>query len=215
MRKLLLAILLLALPDDPQGEKMTVAENPVWPLESVGDRHPCMTGNQWSPPGHTGVDLVFPRMPGDPSGHFDGQFSRGNALYFTPFGAHCIACEAGKVVYARPDKNGFRVRLATFTGVHLLNLHLENLLVTPTHEWFGDEIRKISNGGQLLLRKQRLGVQGGDPTDKGPPRAFVHDHFELRVPATWAQAAGTKLKPDGWGMVPIDPKPYLNACAFT
>jgi hypothetical protein len=134
-----------------------------WPVLPIAGRKPCVT-QEWNPPGHLGVDIAFPRRPGDPPERADDPRSAAGRFH-VPGDGLVVAVAAGRVRYAAKHENGFRVRLEhADTGSDSIYLHLADLRVAA---------------GDVVPVGQLLGVMGGDPSP-ADPRHFLHLHFELR-----------------------------------
>lgn len=137
-----------------------------WPAPTLADgRRPVIT-NEYSPPAHPGVDVMYVRASGDPPG-------RGNERYDVPAGTPALAARAGVVRIAASWSRGHAVQIVHDDGRYTNYLHLENLEVSE---------------GQRVAAGARLGRIGADPTD---PEGLPHLHFELRLD----DAAHTPLDP--------------------
>lgn len=155
----------------------------VYPLPRVGDRLPVVS-HEFEARVHLGVDLMYRWAPGDPiTGPRVARSRSGICLFYVPLGARVLAVADGRVIYAKQADNGWRTRIETDAGLHVLDLHMTELYV---------------HAGDRVHQGQPLGMCGGDPTDK--PIMLVHDHHEHRRRATPAEKA------DGYGYVPYDPE---------
>lgn len=158
----------------------------IYPLPRVGERLPVVS-HEFEPVKHLGVDVMYRWAPGDPiTGPRVARNRAGLGAFYVPLGVRVLAVADGHVLYARKATNGWRTRVETDAGLHVLDLHMVELYVKD---------------GDRVHQGQPLGLCGGDPTDL---ICLVHDHHEHRRPAR----AGESQR-DGWGMVAYDPEPEL------
>jgi murein DD-endopeptidase MepM/ murein hydrolase activator NlpD len=172
----------------------------LWPVLVTKGRRPVIShefegGNRYNPDGslnyavHLGVDLMFPRLEGDPTGPAtDVAIPKNGSLgWITWPGTEVVAIGPGKVWGANRTRLGLSVLIdhGHVAGGGMLSFyqHLE----TFARPWKKDDV--ITPGTVL-------GTMGGDPMNAPHLR---HLHFELWRPDDRPHAE--------W---PVDPLPYLT-----
>lgn len=154
----------------------------IWPMPRLGVRLPVVS-HEYEGKRHEGVDIMYRWIAGDPPLPPRTALGRnGKPVFHVPEHVPILAIGDGAVVYAKRADNGWRTRIALFSGMHVLDLHMTCIFV---------------RAGERVKQGQPLGICGGDPTDR--PHHLVHDHHEHRV------LAPEGVKGDGWGRITVDP----------
>lgn len=162
----------------------------VWSMPMLPGRRPVIS-HEFESGKHLGCDIMYRWRSTDP--HEPPRTNR-RGTFCVPDGTPVIAIgDGGTVVYAKKADNGWRTRIryrgSLWTSFDWIDLHMTELYV---------------KAGDVVTAGQRIGMCGGDPTDK--PDHLVHDHCELRRPALHGEKA------DGYGTVPVDPAHFLSTC---
>lgn len=170
----------------------------VWPVPVNGNRIPIVShgfegGNPINPDGtlnystHLGLDVMYPRLDGDPIGPADTVAKSGK--FISPIGTQIIAAGPGTIWNAGLTPLGHFIQIdhgnvGTAGGTNTFYQHLDSF----NRDW---------KKGDRVQAGDVLGTMGGDPSNIPHLR---HLHFEL-----WFPRAG--MDTNSWR---IDPAPYMR-----
>jgi hypothetical protein len=150
----------------------------LWPVPTLGDRRPVISDGWGSrrtrldgtTRPHRGVDLMYPRRPGELATAYPPGTPNGTPRFFMPDGIPALAAAAGTIRVARRTSRGHTVVIAHASGWATFYTHLDKLSIEP---------------GQPVAAGQPIGIIGGDPTDR---RRLKHLHFKVWRHGTQASA---------------------------